>query len=467
MDEPVTSLLFRDAEIGGRVRTHVRVEGGRIGEVGPHLTPTGADEVVECRGGALLPGLWDHHVHLHALWAWRRSVQCGPPEVEGRDALAAALRAAAPDETGWVRGVGYVESVAGDLDAARLDALRADVPVRVQHRSGALWTLNSAAAREAGLAPGRHPGIECDADGVPTGRLWRADSWLRSCLPAGPPADLGAVGRDLARYGITGVTDATPDLAAGTIAAFEDGALPQRVHLLGMPLDAPSPRHPRVSTGPYKIVLADSGLPSLDDLTGRIGAARARGRAVAVHCVTREALLLLLAALGETGVRDGDRVEHAALVPAETIGELARLGLRVVTQPGFIADRGDDYLRDVPAADHGDLYRCGRLAAAGVPVAVSSDAPYGPLDPWAVIDAAARRRTRSGAIVAGGEAISAHTALRSYLTPPGDPGGRARGVRPGAAADLALLHVPLAEALRGPDARAVRLTVIGGRLVEG
>lgn len=43
---------------------------------------------------------------------------------------------------------------------------------------------------------------------------------------------------------------------------------------------------------------------------------------------------------------------------------------------------------DVPAADRGDLYRCGRLAAAGVPVAVSSDAPYGPLDPWAVIDAA-------------------------------------------------------------------------------
>jgi predicted amidohydrolase YtcJ len=461
----VSGLLFRDAEIGGRRRTHVRVVGERIDEVGPWLTAAGTDEVVECRGGALLPGLWDHHVHLHAMWAWRRSVPCGPPAVEGRDALAAALHAAAPDENGWVRGVGYTESVAGDLDATGLDALRADVPVRVQHRSGALWTLNSAAAREADLASGRHPGIERDADGVPTGRLWRADDWLRTRLPAGPPADLGAVGDELARYGITGVTDATPDLTAGAIAGFEGGALPQRLHLLGVPLDAPGPRRPGLTTGPYKIVLADSGLPSLDDLIGRIARARARGRAVAVHCVTREALLLLLAALGETGVRDGDRIEHAALVPAETVGELARLGLRVVTQPGFIADRGDDYLRDVPAADHGDLYRCRRLADAGVRVALSSDAPYGPLDPWAVIGAAVRRRTRSGAVVAGGEAIPARAALRSYLTPPGDPGGRVRGVRPGAAADLVLLHVPLAEALRGPDAAAVRGTVIAGRLI--
>ncbi|MDL4816333.1 amidohydrolase family protein [Actinomadura opuntiae] len=463
----MSALLFRDAEIAGRERTHVRVAGELIAEVGPHLTPGRGEEVVECRGGALLPGLWDHHVHLHAMWASKRSVRCGPPEVEGRDALAAALRAAVPDEHGWVRGVGYAESVAGDLDAARLDALRADLPVRIQHRSGALWMLNSAAMREADLASAGHPGIERGADGSPTGRLWRADDWLRTRLPPARPPDLGLVGRDLARYGITGVTDATPDLTGGALAAFEQGALPQRVHLLGVPLDTRGPLHPRVSTGPYKIVLADSGLPSLDDLTGRVRLAHERGRAVAVHCVTRESLLLLLAALDAAGVRDGDRIEHAALVPAETIGELARLGLRVVTQPGFLADRGDDYLRDVPADDHGDLYRCRSLADAGVPVGLSSDAPYGPLDPWTVIAAAAHRRTRSGAVVGAGEAIPARAALRSYLSEPGDPGGRVRRVRPGAAADLVLLHVPLAEALRAPDARAVRRTVIAADGSQG
>ncbi|TDD91824.1 amidohydrolase [Actinomadura darangshiensis] len=458
------TVLYRDAEVDGRGRGHVRVAGGRIAEAGPRLAPARGERVVECRGGALLPGLWDHHLHLHALWAWRRSVVCGPPSVEGRDALAAALRAAVPDEHGWVRGVGYVESVAGDLGAAELDALRADRPVRVQHRSGALWMLNSAAAREAGLATGRHPGIERDAGGVPTGRLWRADAWLRTRLPAGRPADLGAIGRELARHGITGVTDATPDLTAETRAAFATGKPPARVHLLGVPLDAPAPGDPLVTTGPYKIVLADSGLPPLDGLTERITRAHACGRAVAVHCVTREALLLLLAALDAAGVRAGDRVEHAALVPGETIGELARLGLRVVTQPGFLADRGDDYLRDVPARDHGDLYRCRSLVESGVPVGLSSDAPYGPLDPWRVIDAAARRRTRSGAVAGAGETITTRAALRSYLTAPDDPGGRVRRVRPGAPADLMVLRVPLAEALRRPDAGAVRCTMVAGCL---
>ncbi|MER6808144.1 amidohydrolase family protein [Spirillospora sp. NPDC000708] len=462
----MSGLLFRDAEIGGRRRTNVRVAGERISEIGAHLAPAATDEVIECRGGALIPGLWDHHLHLHALWAWRRSVLCGPPEVEGWDALSAKLRSAVPDETGWVRGVGYVESVAGDLDATRLDSLRADVPVRIQHRSGALWMLNSAAAHETSLASGHHSGIERSSDGTPTGRLWRADDWLRACLPAGAATDLYTIGRELARYGITGVTDATPDLNTDTIAAFENDAVPQRVHLLGVPLAAAPPCHPRVTTGPYKIVLADSGLPSLDDLTGRITDAHERGRAVAVHCVTREALLLLLAALGETGVHDGDRIEHAALVPAESIGELARLGLRVVTQPGFIADRGDDFLRNVPAFDHGDLYRCRRLSDAGVPVALSSDAPYGPLDPWTVIDSAVHRRTNSGAIVNGDEAITARAALLSYLTSPDDLGGRTRGIRAGAAADLVLLHVPLAEALHSPDAEAVHRTVIAGCPIE-
>ncbi|MFV2173114.1 amidohydrolase family protein [Actinomadura sp. LOL_016] len=448
----MNGLLLRDAEVGGRARVDVRVEGGRIAEIGTGLARRPGERAVGCGGGALLPGLCDHHLHLHAMAAAARSVRCGPPDVTTRDGLAAALRGAAADEHGWIRGTGYAEGVAGHLDAAGLDAFRADRPVRLQHRSGALWTLNSAAVRAAGLASGGHPGIERDADGEPTGRLWRADGWLRDRLPPSPPVDLAAVGRLLAGLGVTAVTDATPDLDGTALAsigsAVRDGALPPRVHLLGVPLEGPpEPLDRRITTGPYKIVLADSGLPSLDDLAERIRGAHAAGRAVAVHCVTRESLFLLLAAFDETGARPGDRIEHAALVPPEFAAELAARGLRVVTQPGFLADRGDDYLRDVPAADRPDLYRCAGLAAAGVPVGLSSDAPYGPVDPWAVMDAAVRRRTRSGAVLGADEAITPADALRSYLAPPDDPGGTPRRVRVGAPADLVLLHTPLRDAL--------------------
>jgi predicted amidohydrolase YtcJ len=221
-----------------------------------------------------------------------------------------------------------------------------------------------------------------------------------------------------------------------------------------------------VTAGPYKIVLADSGLPSLDDLVHRIRTAHDAGRSVAVHCVTREALVLLLVALGTAGVRPGDRVEHAALVPAELLGDLAGAGLRVVTQPGFLADRGDDYLRDVPVADRPDLYRCAGLLGAGVPLALSSDAPFGPLDPWAVMTAAVSRRTASGAVVDAAEALTPAQALAGYLGSREDPGGTPRRVRSGSAADLVLLDRGLADVLARPDADAVRATLVGGRVVS-
>jgi hypothetical protein len=53
-------------------------------------------------------------------------------------------------------------------------------------------------------------------------------------------------------------------------------------------------------------------------------------------------------------------------------------------------------------------------------------------------------------------------ALAGYLGPSDDPGGPARRVRTGTAADLVLLHEPLAAVLRDPSAELVRETLIGG-----
>ncbi|WP_345382238.1 amidohydrolase family protein [Pseudonocardia yuanmonensis] len=444
----MSDLVLRDAEVDGS-RVDVRVRDGLVAVVAPAGTLRGP--ALGCGGAALLPGLVDHHVHLHALAAARRSVDCSNPA-----RLAAALGTAVADEHGWVRGTGYPGD---DLDARTLDALHPARPVRVQHRSGALWVLNSRAL--AALGPLDHAGVERAADGTPTGRLFRADDWLRTRLPAAVLPDLTEVGRELAGYGITAVIDATPDLADEAARALT--AVPQRVTLLGLPLDATVPS--KAAVGPLKIVLADSGLPPFDELVARIGAAHAAGRGVAVHSVTRESLVLLLAALDEAGRHPADRVEHAALVPEELVPALR--GLAVVTQPGFLADRGDLFRREVPAEEHGDLYRCRSLLEAGVAVAFSSDAPYGPVDPWTVIGAATTRRTPDGAPLTPGEALTARQALDAYLAPPDDPGGPARRIVPGDPADLVLLDRPLAQVLTAPSAHAVRGTMIGGRWVYG
>jgi predicted amidohydrolase YtcJ len=481
-DSLLSGVLLRDAELAVGWRADIRVRDGIVADVAPVLERLPGEEVLDCGGGAVIPGLCDHHLHLHAMAAARSSVRCGPPRVRDTAGLSVVLRAAVPDENGWIRGIGYVESVAGDLDATGLDAIRPDVPLRIQHRSGALWMLNSAALAAVGITAFRngpavlggrsegkashrdverypggaasHPGVERDDDGRATGRLWRSDDWLRERLGQRSQAfrtlpSLAAVGAELLGYGITAVTDATPDLDAAAIKSISDAMLhrelPPRVHLLGIPLGASIPPTPGLSVGPYKIVLADSGMLTYPELADRISAAHEAGRAVSVHCVTLEALVLLLAVLRDVGTWAGDRIEHAGIVPADLIGDLAQLGVRVVTQPGFLADRGDDFLRDLAAGDHADLYRCGSLLRAGVRVALSSDAPYGPADPWAVMAAAVSRQTASGRVAGPAERITARQALAAYLAAPDDPGGPPRQVAVGSPADLVVLEAPATE----------------------
>lgn len=196
------------------------------------------------RGGALLPGLHDHHLHLLAMASALMSVQVGPPAIADAAGLIAALRDVHRNlPVGqWLRAVSYHESVAGDLDRTMLDAAVADRPVRVQHRSGTQWTVNSPGAYTLGLfdphRTGGLDGVDRDEHGVPTGRLYRLDAWLTGQLPAGR-TDLRPIGAQLARYGITGVTDATPfadltgpALLAGAVAG---GDLPQTVRVMGGP----------------------------------------------------------------------------------------------------------------------------------------------------------------------------------------------------------------------------------------
>lgn len=175
--------------------------------------------------------------------------------------------------------------------------------------------------------------------------------------------------------------------------------------------------------------------------------------------------MLLLADLDDAGPRPDDPVEHAALMPVDLVADLARRRLRVVTQPGFLADRGDDYLREVPAAEHPDLYRCASRATAGIPLALSTDAPYGPGDPWTAIAAASDRRTPGGQVLGATERLAPEVALDAFLTDPGDLGGPPKRVRPGAAADLVLLHAPLREVLTRPSAAAVHAVLRAGRPV--
>jgi predicted amidohydrolase YtcJ len=470
----VNDLVLRDVVVEGRL-VDVRATGGLIAEIDRSLEEHPADEVVDGRRAALLPGLHDHHIHLLALAAAERSSFVGPPAVSDAGQLTAALRQAhtALAAGEWLRAIGYHESVAGSLDRWRLDTLVPERPVRVQHRSGSEWVLNSRALAALGVdergdtdADVDRAGIERDGDGRPTGRLRGLDRWLHERLPAAPAPDLAAVGRRLSRYGVTGVTDATPAGSLDDLAPIADatasGALPQDVVVTGGPQLAALPAPAPVARGPVKLVVADYALPRLDDLVRWMRTAHAEGRTVAVHCVTRTGLALALAAWEEAGVMPGDRVEHGSVVPPDLRALVAAHRLVVVTQPGFVLERGDRYLAEVDPDDLPHLYPCRSLIEAGIAVGGSTDAPFGHPDPWRAIATAIERRTSSGAPLGVREAVSPERALALFLTPLEAPGGHRRRVEVGAPADLCLLDGPLSRVLEEPSSEHVTLTVHRG-----
>ncbi|MCU1456402.1 MAG: hypothetical protein JWL73_494 [Actinomycetia bacterium] len=449
------------------VPVDIRVENGLVTEVGPRLRPGRDEEVLDARGAAVIPGLHDHHVHLSATAARLGSVDLGPGATPDPAAFARALGAAEPATGGWIRAVGYHERVAGALDRDVLDAVLPAVPVRIQHSTGALWMLNSAAIAATGLEDLHAPGVERDPAGRVTGRIWRMDAWLREVTP---PVErrFAELGRDAAAAGITGFTDATADRDVDSVrdlrAAHAIGALPQRTLLLRS--DAWFPADDEATdAGAYKIVLDDEMLPDLDALTSRIRDAHTRRASVAIHCVTRVQTVLATAAVEAAGAFDGDRLEHGSVVPAPLIPTLARLGIAVVTQPAFIADRGDRYLADLDAHDVADLYRARSLVDGGVVVAAGSDAPFGPADPWRAIRAAGDRTAPSGAVVGAPESVPAQMALSWYLADPRRL-GRSRSVAVGGDADLVVLSGPLDAVLRDPDRTSVSTTIIGGAVVH-
>jgi predicted amidohydrolase YtcJ len=139
--------------------------------------------------------------------------------------------------------------------------------------------------------------------------------------------------------------------------------------------------------------------------------------------------------------------------------------LTVVTQPNFVAERGDAYLDEVDPGDQPWLYRIGGLLDAGVAVAAGTDAPFGDPDPWRAMVAAVERRTTTGNVLGRSERVSPEAALALFSGDLDRP-GRPRPIAVGARADLCVLAVPWPEARRQLGRDLVVATIGSGRLLH-
>ena len=175
------------------------------------------------------------------------------------------------------------------------------------------------------------------------------------------------------------------------------------------------------------------------------------GLRCAIHAIGDAANALALDAFASSGAAGS--VEHAQLVSWEDVERFAALGVVASVQPEHAMDDRD--VADRYWAGRTDrAFAFGALHDAGVRLALGSDAPVAPLDPWVAVDAAVSRSRDGRPAWHPEQAIDRRVALESSVD------GRGLTVAVGAPADLVVLDAdPLVAPLRGMP--------VAGTLVAG
>ena len=458
-------MLIRRAEVRSRELLDVRISGARIAEMGA-LAPRERESVIDAQGAALLPGLKDHHLHFLSYAASLGSLSCA--EFESTESLVAALHSAPRQSNGWLRAIQYHDG-SGNLNLDDLDQAGPDVPIRIQHRSGRLWILNSRAiglVREAaahtglGKLPHFQLGLQC-------GYFYDLDRELGELIGQTLP-NVAAASLKLASYGIVGFTDMTPSNSTHTAREFAcwqaEGKLLQQVLMAGhsdLKVDSRS----EIMRGPTKVHLHESQLPCFERLCAKIRDSHESARPVAVHCTTEVELAFTIAAFSAAGTMEGDRIEHASLCSRACLERIRELGLWVITQSNFVSERGDSYLEEIEESAWDDLYRGTSFLAAKIPLAHGTDAPFGSANPWFSMQAATCRRTTCGKLLSPQERMTPEQALAGFTGSLQRPAGPVE-LGAGARADLILLDKPWAMVRRDLASTKVRLTLRQGKLIH-
>ncbi|MFF7234034.1 amidohydrolase family protein [Streptomyces sioyaensis] len=460
------TVLLRGGEVHSPAdpfATAMVVEGDRIAWVGEEGAADsfadGVDEVVQLDGALVTPAFTDAHVHTtatglaltgldlsgaatlpEALARIRAHAHARPADrvllghgwdaavwPEGRPPSRAELDEAAGGRPLYLTRVDVHSAV---VTTALLDLVpgvrertgfRADAPLTgdAHHavRKAAYATLTPAQrteAQTAALARAAALGIgtlhECAGPDISgeddfTGLLALAREGTGPRV-VGYWAEAVASAKDAQRIRELGAIGAAGDL-------FVDGSLGSHTaHLHAPYADSPS------SAGGTP---SHTGVAHLDaeDVAAHVAACTEAGLQAGFHAIGDAALTSVVDGVRAAAERIGlgriraarHRVEHAEMLTERTIAGFAELALTASVQPAFDAAWGGEdgmYAARLGADRARTLNPYAALLKAGVPLALGSDSPVTPLDPWGTVRAAVFHRTRAHGISARA-AFTAHT----------------------------------------------------------
>ncbi|MFI6818325.1 amidohydrolase [Nonomuraea sp. NPDC050328] len=467
-------------------------------------------ELVDLAGAAVLPGLYDAHIHT-AQYANSLGAVDLRDARSLEEALALVAEHAARLRPGqWLFGGRWNANTwtpPQEPDRYALDSVCPDRPIVLPNVDGHSVWANSAALRLAGIdasTPDPAGGeIVRDQYGEPTGILRESASYPLRALMVEPGLRerLLLAQEELLALGLTSVHDIDgEDCREAYLDLRDSGLLKIRVHkaIPATHLDAAIAEGRRtgqgddwVRTGPVKI-FSDGALGShtchmsqafagdaanhgiavtpYDELVALFRKAAGAGIAVATHAIGDRANHLVLDAYEALGATPGlrHRIEHAQHLRPADLTRMARLGVVASMQP--VHCTSDIDLVDSLLAGH-DLasYAWRGMLNAGVALAFGSDAPVEHPNPFAALHAAATR-TRADGTPTGGwqpeqrlsmaEAITAHTLGAAYAAGEQDRKGV---LAPGRLADFIAVDTdPYLEPAAAVLRTHVITTVVGG-----
>ncbi len=484
----------------------------------------GDTEVIDARGGMLLPGFIDTHVHFLAGGAAIASVQLrdaqSPDEFTGR--IEAFAKTAEPGE--WVIGGAWDHTNWGGELPRRdwIDAVTPDNPLWISRLDGHMALANSLALKQAGVdadTPDVEGGeIVRDEDGRPTGILKdNAMALVQVAIPEPTERQLDGYLDAAMQYvvanGVTTVHDMFDSVGNGWLGletyrrAAARGDLITRIYAV-TPLaewqklaedierngrgnewlktggvkgfmDGSLGSHTAAMLEPFSDTPGESGflLDSLDNLEAMMIGADAAGLQLNIHAIgdkaIRDLLDIFLDVVEANGERDRRlRMEHAQHIHPDDVPRFAVQGVIASMQPYHAIDDGR-WAEDVIGAERAKTtYAFKSLIDSGAHVALGSDWYVAPADPIAGIYAAVTRRTLDDRNPDGWvpeQKITVEQALRGYTYEGAHASfeeNRKGTLKPGMLADMVLIDRDLTtmdpETIR--DAQ-VLMTIVGGRVV--
>lgn len=437
-------------ELSGGLRRFASLLVGDDGKVMAVL-PKGAAEPklavgdyrLDASGKTLIPGLIDAHGHImgYALGLSQADLSSTKSLAEAQEKI--AKFATANPTAQWLAGRGWNQVLWGlgrFPTAAELDAATGGKPAWMTRVDGHAGWANTAALKAAGItratkdpAGGR---ILRDAAGNPTGVLIDAAMGLVEKIVLPPSAGerekaLENALQQLASLGLTGVHDmgTSPDDWALFRTFGDEGRLTLRItgYAGGMAaMEAISPLRPTPwlyqdrlrlqgiklyadgalgSRGawllaPYSDEPSTSGLKFLDDAKMKNLFSRSNylGYQIAVHAIGDAANRQALDSFAEIRPAYGDRlrnrIEHAQIIAPPDINRFAELKIIASVQPTHATSDKAMAADRLGEARLEGAYAWSLLRKAGVTLALGSDFPVEPANPFYGLHAAVTRQDR-------------------------------------------------------------------------